>query len=301
MFGRGRASAISTGRAAWQKAWKIYPRVSFAASVHQRQKWSMPTVSFTSSSVEVVAASSSTPRDRGSSNRRAGSEDTGGIRVTSGSLMTVSVTKNSAGIVAKFRPKFSLSFVSSFIPEELEFSFTFDRIENILKIVSSRWRYDLLLLLLLVFYIPPSASLFEHLLLTRLDEIILWLKIFSNGNFWFFNPVFQKSIDLLKPYFKQASHHLYILTVQNHVVMLHALMDRLFHACSSVSITPSRASYTRAYHPSFLHVAKIFSITMEQQAWVKTFKYSKNKHRVIISARKDTFSLSCENMHKKFD
>lgn len=105
--------------------------------------------------------------------------------------------------------------------------------------------------------------------------------------------MFQKSIDLLKPYFKQASHHLYILTVQNHVVMLHALMDRLFHACSSVSITPSRASYTRAYHPSFLHVAKIFSITMEQQAWVKTFKYSKNKHRVIISAREDTFSRMC--------
>lgn len=38
---------------------------------------------------------------------------------------------------------------------------------------------------------------------------------------------------------------IYILTVQNHVVMLHALMDRLFHACSSVSITPSRTtSYT---------------------------------------------------------
>lgn len=41
---------------------------------------------------------------------------------------------------------------------------------------------------------------------------------------------------------------------------------------------------------------------MEQQAWVKsgeTFKYSKNKHRVIISAREDTFSLVC--VHKKFD
>lgn len=45
-------SAISSGRPArrGKKLERSYPRVSFAAAVLQRQKWSMPTVSFTSTS-----------------------------------------------------------------------------------------------------------------------------------------------------------------------------------------------------------------------------------------------------------
>lgn len=221
-----------------------------------------------SKSSPTYAAPCSTPRDRGSSNRRTGSEDTSGIRVTSGSLMTVLSQQESVTVSRNFVRNFASPLP---LLEKLEFSFeSWENIPLYIYIypyIYSFWRsFPLLKIRLIVIIIIvvlscgfPLRVSFQHLLLTRL-EIILWLKIFSNGNFWFFNPVFQKSIDLLKPYFKQASHHLYILTVQNHVVMLHALMDRLFHACSSVSITPSRALriHTRAYHPSLAMSRKYF-------------------------------------------
>lgn len=85
-----------------------------------------------SKSSPTYAAPCSTPRDRGSSNRRTGSEDTGGIRVTSGSLMTVLSQQEwqSAGISSEILPLLR-------VLEKLEFSF--ESWENIflLKILSS--------------------------------------------------------------------------------------------------------------------------------------------------------------------
>lgn len=208
-----------------------------------------------SKSSPTYAAPYSTPRDRGSSNRRTGSEDTGGIRVTSNSLMTVLSQQESVTVSRNFVRNFAFEFSKNWnFHSKAEKIYSFWRSFPLLKI-----RLIVIIIVVVLSCGFPRRVPFQHLLLTRL-EIILWLKIFSNGNFWFFNPVFQKSIDLLKPYFKQASHHLYILTVQNHVVMLHALMDRLFHACSSVSITPSRALriHTRAYHPSLAMSRKYF-------------------------------------------
>lgn len=87
-----------------------------------------------SKSSPTYAAPCSTPRDRGSSNRRTGSEDTGGIRVTSGSLMTVLSQQESVTVSRNFVRNFASPLP---LLEKLEFSF--ESWENIflLKILSS--------------------------------------------------------------------------------------------------------------------------------------------------------------------
>lgn len=111
-----------------------------------------------SKSSPTYAAPCSTPRDRGSSNRRTGSEDTGGIRVTSGSLMTVLSQQESVTVSRNFVRNFAspsssrkigifIRKLRKYIPFEDPFLC---------------WRYDLSLLLLLFYRADfPVASLFS--------------------------------------------------------------------------------------------------------------------------------------------